>query len=83
MKGIPSSEQVENIRRQYPVGARIVLHSMDDPYAKIPNGTKGTVAYVDDAGHIGVQWDNGSTLNLIPGVDSFFKEAMPKKEMSR
>ena len=83
MRGYPSGELVEEIRRYYPIGARIVLHNMDDPYAKIPDGTKGTVAYVDDAGHIGVQWDNGSTLNLIPGVDSFSKEAMPKKEMSR
>ncbi len=34
---------------------------------------KGTVAYVDDIGQIGVKWDTGSSLSLIPGVDSFSK----------
>ena len=45
----PTREQVERLRRQYPAGTRITLHSMDDPQAP-PPGTKGTVAYVDDMG---------------------------------
>lgn len=45
MNRIPSHEQVENLRQRYPVGTRIVLHRMDDPYAPIPPGTKGTVTY--------------------------------------
>lgn len=40
----PTREQVERLRRQYPAGTRITLHSMDDPQAP-PPGTKGTVAY--------------------------------------
>ena len=65
----PTREQVERLRRQYPAGTRIILHSMDDPQAP-PPGTKGT---------IGIEWDNGSTLSLIPGEDSFSKEASPEK----
>lgn len=71
-------EQVERLRRQYPAGTRVTLHSMDDPQAP-PPGTKGTVSYVDDMGTIGVKWDTGSSLSLIPGVDSFSKEPAPKK----
>lgn len=73
MNQIPTREQIERLRRQYPAGTRITLHSMDDPQAP-PPGTKGTVAYVDDMGQIGVKWDNGSALSLIPGEDSFSKE---------
>ena len=79
---MPTREQVELIRRQYPVGTRIILNHMDDSQAP-PPGTKGTVAYVDDMGTIGIEWDNGSALSLIPGEDSFSKEASPEKKKSR
>ena len=75
-------EQVEFLRRQYPAGTRIILHSMDDPQAP-PPGTRGTVSYVDDMGTIGIEWDNGSALSLIPGEDSFSKEAAPEKQKRR
>ena len=45
---------------------------MDDPQAP-PIGTKGTVRYVDDAAGIGVNWDTGSTLSAIYGVDRIRK----------
>lgn len=51
---------------------------MDDSQAP-PPGTKGTVAYVDDIGQIGVKWDSGSSLSLIPGEDSFSKEPAAEK----
>ena len=69
MNRIPTQQQVERLRQQYPVGTRIVLHRMDDPYAPIPPGTKGTVTYVDDMGQIGVAWDNGSGLGAAYGAD--------------
>lgn len=78
MNRIPTREQVERLRQQYPAGTRITLRSMDDPQAP-PPGTKGTVSYVDDMGQIGVKWDTGSNLSLIPGEDSFSKEPMPEK----
>ena len=51
-------------------GDRVVLIHMDDPYP-VPDGTRGTVDYVDDAGQIHMKWDNGRTLALVPGVDKF------------
>lgn len=65
------------IRDQYSPGTRIRLTQMDDPYAPIPSGTVGTVDFVDDAGQIHMKWDNGSSLALIPGEDSFSKIAPP------
>ena len=65
--------EVERLRNHYPPGTRIELKSMDDPYAPVPSGTRGTVKYVDDAGQIGMSWDNGQGLALIPGEDSFRK----------
>lgn len=46
---------------------------MDDPYAPIECGTKGTVVHVDDAAQIHMRWDNGRTLAIVPGEDSFRK----------
>ena len=69
----PSRSQVDFTRSCYPPGTRIVLSSMNDPCAPVESGTRGTVRYVDDAGKIGVAWDNGRSLSLIPGVDSFRK----------
>lgn len=62
---------VEAIKEMYPTGTRIELIYMDDPYAPVPSGTKGTVEYVDDMGQISMKWDNGRTLALIPEVDEF------------
>jgi hypothetical protein len=55
----------------YPKGTRIELISMEDSYSPIESGTKGTVEFVDDMGTIHMRWDNGRTLGLIPGEDSF------------
>ena len=64
----PSKEIVERIRRQFPVGCRVELLHMDDVQAP-PIGTKGTVTGVDDTGSLMVNWDNGSGLNVIYGID--------------
>ena len=46
---------------------------MDDTYAPVQPGTRGTVAVVDDMGSIHMNWDNGRMLAVIPGVDQFRK----------
>lgn len=62
----------ERMQRNYPPGTRVVLNHMNDPQA-VPDGTRGTVTYVDDAGQLGMKWDNGRGLSLIPGEDDFRK----------
>ena len=42
----------------------------NDPHP-VPEGTRGTIDRADDADHIHVKWDNGSSLSLIPGVDEW------------
>jgi hypothetical protein len=71
MKGFKSRKEVESIKEQYPVGTKIELISMDDPYAPIEAGMQGVIDLVDDAGGIHMQWDNGRTLALVPGEDQF------------
>lgn len=82
MEAFPTKETIKRLRQEYPPGTRIVLEAMNDPHAP-PPGTKGTVVYVDDMGQIGMKWDNGSSLSLIPSLDSFSKESEPKKTKKR
>lgn len=63
-----NNDTLNRLREQYPSGTRIELLKMDDPQAP-PVGTRGTVEGVDAIGSIMVRWDNGSGLNLVPGVD--------------
>jgi hypothetical protein len=58
------------LKEKYPEGTKIRLICMDD-FQAVPSGTVGTVRKVDDMGTIHVLWDNGSTLGVIEGVDSF------------
>lgn len=64
----PSKKIVELMRKEYPNGTRVELLKMDDAQAP-PLGTEGTVTGVDDTGSILVNWDNGSSLNVIYGED--------------
>ena len=66
----PSREQIAALQERYPSGTKVELLGMDDPQAP-PMGTRGEVMGVDDAGQILVRWETGSSLSLIPGVDSF------------
>ena len=43
-------EMLAFLRKQYPVGTRIRLDSMQDPYTPVEAGTTGKLDYIDDAG---------------------------------
>ena len=63
----------ESAKKLYPPGTRIELINMKDPYAPVQSGTRGTVKFVDSMGTIFPEWDNGRTLGVVPGEDSFRK----------
>lgn len=66
------SKRVEILRDKFPVGTRVKLIKMDDPQAP-PVGTLGRVKWVDDLGSLLVSWDNGSSLNVLDGIDKVVK----------
>lgn len=63
-----NQNELECLRREFSIGARVELVKMDDEQAP-PVGTKGTVVGVDDIGSIMVHWDNGSFLHVLYGED--------------
>lgn len=63
----------ECTKKLYPLGTRIELISAKDPYAPVPSGARGTVRAVDDMGTIFPEWDNGCSLGVVIGEDSFRK----------
>ena len=71
MGNFPNSEQIKALRERYPAGTLIRLNHMDDPYAPVPPGTVGEVAFIDDAGNIHMHWQNGRSLSLIEEADDF------------
>lgn len=80
MNEFPSQEEVKKIKEQYPKGTRIEIISMNDPYSSIESGTKGTIERVDDIGALHMKWDNGRTLGVVPGEDSFKVISKPLEE---
>lgn len=71
--------KVKNLKLKYPKGSRVEVVQMNDEQA-VPNGTLGTVEFVDDIGTIHVAWDNGSTLGLIHGEDAFNLITTPNQQ---
>ena len=67
----PNREWIKFMREQYPVGSRIRLTELNDPYSKLQPGSEGTLMYIDTNGTFHVNWDSGSTLGLVIGEDRF------------
>ena len=65
----PDQHTVERIRKMYPKGTRVELVEMNDPYSRLKPGDKGTVRLVDDTATVFVDWDSGSGLGIVNGVD--------------
>ena len=64
-----NEETLRKLKDQYREGMMVKLIEMKDKSAP-PSGTFGTVKGVDDVGTVHVDWENGSTLGFIPGVDN-------------
>lgn len=65
--------QAQIYKDAYPPGTRVMLLHMKDPYSPVEDGMRGSVDFVDDIGQIFMRWDNGRTLPLVPGEDTFRK----------
>lgn len=50
-------------------GTRVELVSTSDSYTKTKPGDKCSVICVDAQGTLIIAWDNGTSLNIIPGED--------------
>lgn len=64
------NDDIKILKDKYPPYTQIKLSHMLDKSAP-PTGTIGIVTDVDDIGTIHMQWQNGSTLGLIEGIDDF------------
>lgn len=77
-----SYKQVELLKKQYPKGTEVCIDCMEGEQ-QMTAGLKGKVSFVDDAGQIHVDWENGSTLALVSGVDRFHKMGNPEKKKGK
>lgn len=69
MRNVISTNELARLKKEFEPGVRVELLQMEDPYRKLPTGSKGTVTGVDDIGTIHVQWDCGSSLGVAYGED--------------
>lgn len=60
--GLPPKAVIDRLRAQYPLGCRVELVSMDDPYSTLKPGDQGTVTSIDDIGTIFVRWETAPDL---------------------
>ena len=75
--------QAERFKEEYPPGTRILLLHMGDDPRPVEDNMHGTVEFVDDMGTIHCGFDNGRSLGIVPGEDSFRKltDAELKEEL--
>ncbi len=66
-------EMLKKLREYYSPGTRVQLVRMDDPYTRLKPGELGSVSFIDDTGTVFVDWDLGSRLGVVFGVDEIRK----------
>lgn len=54
-----------------PPGTRIRLINMPDDPDPIASGTCGTVLEFSNGAYLSVEWDDGRSLNLALGIDTY------------
>ena len=65
-------EWLDFLREEFPNGSRVKLRKTKDPDApQLAPGATGTLDHIDDEGTFHVKWDDGRTLGLGFGTDSF------------
>lgn len=73
MNGIACTDRHSDTRKPIPPGTRIMLLGMENDPNPVESGTRGTVRVVDDIGTLHCDFDNGRSLGVVPGEDSFRK----------
>lgn len=79
-------QMAERYRQMYPPGTRMVLLDTSETLHPVPIGMRGTVTFIDDQSQLHMKWDNGRTLAVIPGEDSFRKlteEELAEEEQNK
>ena len=66
-------QQAKRYQAEYSPGTRIMLLSMGRDPNPVEDQTRGTVRVVDDIGTLHCSFDNGRSLGVVPGEDSFRK----------
>ena len=61
----------KELREKYPPGTRLELIHMEDEFAPVEDGMRGTVHFIDDMAQIHMLWDNKRTLPINVDTDSF------------
>mgnify|MGYP002715826854 CR=1 FL=1 len=64
-------EQINLLKKHYPVGTRIELVEEVDVNSTLEQGEKGTITRVDSLGYIHINWDSGISGVLLYGIDDF------------
>ena len=68
--GLPT-DIVQSLREKYEKGSGVELIKMADDIHRLPDGFKGKLDHIDEAGQFHVQWENGAMRALVMGEDNF------------